>query len=309
MILYDICNLVLGSNIPLPELTRARLGQWECSFSLMAGPGPCLASVEWHQRWHSTDGGTWLALGKLGSGYILQFREIASFIVSADFREIRCFPQSGIPLDTIRHLLLDQVLALILSRRGSLVLHGSAVVAPTGAIAFLGATGQGKSTIAASFSAQGFPFLTDDCFVLKREEDRILAVPSYPGLRLRPESLLAMFPHIPDLPQVDGYSVKKRLGAAEHFPFHAELVAVKRIYLLSEVSSGISIEPVQPRVALPELMKYTFVMDINHQGDMRDKFEALGAVAARSLCYRLAFQRDFALLPDVRRAILAHVNT
>lgn len=189
------------------------------------------------------------------------------------------------------------------------MLHASAVVTRTGAIAFLGATGQGKSTLAASFSEGGFPFLTDDCFVLKKDGDRILAVPSYPGLRLRSESLLAMSKHLPDLPRVAGYSTKKRLPADDRFRFHDELVPLKRIYLLSEDSSTISIEPVPPRDAIPELMKYTFIMDVNNRDDFRDKFEALSALANRFLCYRLAFQRNFSLLPDVREAILAHVNT
>jgi len=309
MVSYRICNLVLGSDIPLPALPYAGEERQECSFRLVSGLRPSLTSVEWYQQWPSADGGTWIAFGRMGSGYILQFSDIASFTLSANFQDIQCLPRPGIPSETIEHLLLDQVLPLIVSSRGNLVLHASGVVTPTGAIAFLGATGLGKSTLAASFSEEGLPFLTDDCLVVKKDGDRILAVPSYPGLRLWPESLLAMFRYLPDLPQVAGYSTKKRLGADDRFPFHSELVALKRIYLLIEVASGISIEPVKPRDAIPELMKYTFVMDINNRVDMRDKFEALSALAARSLCYRLAFQRDFSTLPDVRRAILAHVNT
>jgi len=44
-------------------------------------------------------------------------------------------------------------------------------------IAFLGETGQGKSTIAASLGRQGFPVVTDDCLVVEEKEDEILGIP------------------------------------------------------------------------------------------------------------------------------------
>jgi hypothetical protein len=309
LVSYRICDSVLGSNIPLPELPYAGEKQRECCFKLVLAPVPSLASADWFHQWPSADGQVWLAFARVGSDYVLRFRDIADFTVSADGREIQCIPQPGTPLDTIKHLLLDQVVPLTLSRRGSLILHASAIVTPAGAIAFLGATGQGKSTLAASFSEQGFPFLTDDCLVLKQRGDCVLAIPSYPGLRLWSETLQALFQGLPALPQVAHYSEKKRLVAGDRFPFHAEPVAIKRIYLLSEAASGISIDPVPPRNALPELMEYTYVMDIDNREDLKDKFERLSGLATLPLCYRLAFRRDFSLLPDVRRAILAHLNT
>ena len=39
----------------------------------------------------------------------------------------------------------------MLSRRESLVLHASAILTPEGVIAFVGKSGQGKSTLAACF--------------------------------------------------------------------------------------------------------------------------------------------------------------
>ena len=306
---YRICDFVLASNIPLPELPGSGGGRQEYSFSLVHEPAPSFTSAHWFHQWPSSDGQAWLAFARMGSDYVLRFRDIADFTVSADGCEIQCFPRPETRLDTIRHLLLDQVVPLALSSRGCLILHASAVVAPEGAIAFLGAAGQGKSTLAASFSHHGFPFLTDDCLVLKEDGGRLVAIPSYPGLRLWPDSLLGVFEALPELPQVASYSEKKRLEAHDRFPFQAEPVAIKRIYLLAESQSDVSIDAVAPRDAIPELVKYVYVLDVENRDDFRDKFQKLSNLATLPLFYRIAFPRDFSLLPDVRRRILAHLDS
>ncbi|HKS96499.1 MAG TPA: hypothetical protein VJV74_10250, partial [Terriglobia bacterium] len=125
---------------------------------------------------------------------------------------MRCRPRKAIPLDTVRHLFLDQVFPLLLSKRGRLVLHASAVLIPGGAIAFLGETGQGKSTLASSFSQRGFPFLTDDCLLLEEKGGQLVGIPSYPGLRLWPKTVAALFAEEPPVSRVAHYTTKKRLG-------------------------------------------------------------------------------------------------
>ena len=69
----------------------------------------------------------------------------------------------------------------MLTRRSRLVLQAGAIDTPLGAIALLGRTGIGKSTLAASLARAGFPLIADDFLLLR---DDIVAVPSYPGLRL-----------------------------------------------------------------------------------------------------------------------------
>ena len=48
----------------------------------------------------------------------------------------------GIPEVTVRHLFLDQVIPLVLSRREPIVLHASAVQTAHSVIAFAGKSGQ-----------------------------------------------------------------------------------------------------------------------------------------------------------------------
>ena len=306
-----MCQLGLKSNIPLPELPPASGKEAECSFQLSAAREPCHTPGEWFHHWCFPDGKIWLAFARVGPDYLLRFPELADFVVSADGKQIRCLQMSATPVETIRHLLLDQVIPLVLSKRGELVLHASAVETPRGAIAFLGTTGWGKSTLAASFSEQGFRFLTDDCLLLKESGQQLVVIPSYPGLRLWPEAVSALFEDEPGLSQVAHYTVKKRVSRNGGLRFSSEPVPLRRMYFLvapEEARAAISINAVSPREAFIELVKYAYVLDITDRERLKEDFQRVSRLAVLPLFYRVAFPRDFSLLPAVRQAILDHLR-
>ena len=306
-----MCQFGFASSIPLPELPHAVGTEVECRFELCAEAGVSLPPGEWFHQWRLPDGRTWLALARVGSDYLLRFPQLADFVVSADGKQIRCLQMSATPLETIRHLLLDQVLPLVLSKRGELVLHASAVETPAGAIAFVGPAGQGKSTLAASFSDEGFGLLTDDCLLLKEVGEQLVVVPSYSGLRLWPEAVSALFEDEPGLSEVAHYTVKKRVSRDGRLRFSSEPVPLRGMYFLvapDEAGAAISINPLSPREALIELISYAYLLDITDRERLKEDFLRLSRLAVLPLFYRAAFPRDFSLLPAVRQAILDHVG-
>ena len=196
---YTICGLSIDSDIPLPELSTDN-GRREADYRFEAFTPENAPSCSWLHHYTLSNGSLWLSLAGEGNNYHLNFSELAHFHVNTSAKTIRCYPIPDIPLTTITHLFLDMVIPLILSRQASLVLHGSAVLISGQMIAFLGETGQGKSTIAASLGQQGFPVVTDDCLVVEEKGDQILGLPLYPSLRLWPEALSALFGDAPQLP-------------------------------------------------------------------------------------------------------------
>jgi hypothetical protein len=64
--------------------------------------------------------------------------------------------------DLIRLFLLGSCMAILLTQRGLLPLHSSAILAPQGAMLFTGPSTVGKSTLAAAFLRRGYPVLADD---------------------------------------------------------------------------------------------------------------------------------------------------
>jgi len=209
------------------------------------------------------------------------------------------------------HLLLDQVIPVFLNKWGRLVLHGSAVCGPSGAIAFVGATGTGKSTLTASFLNHGFPLLTDDCLLLEEDAGQLLVIPSYPGLRLWDDTISATLNHVkPAQSRVAHYTWKKRVGARNsEFPFCVKPVPLKRIYILAnpketKYTKKTSIDPISPRDAIVELVKYAFKLDISDRKMLRREFECFARIVRLRPLYHLSVPRGLSRLSAVREAIL-----
>ncbi|HEV2689053.1 MAG TPA: hypothetical protein VGV35_10870, partial [Bryobacteraceae bacterium] len=165
MALFRVCGVVIESSVPLPELPGASSDTPECCFEILPAGAGYSGDFRWlhHRRFADEDEDPWLSISRLGTDYLLRFPTQADFLVSCDGKQVRCRPLPETPESTVRHLFLDQVMPLLLSRREPLVLHASAVLTKNGAVAFAGLSGQGKSTLAAALARGGNPLLCDDC--------------------------------------------------------------------------------------------------------------------------------------------------
>ena len=314
---YSICDLVLASNIPLPELIPATVGNTECRFELLAGDLPCADGVEWFHQWTIEEDGVtedgarreepWLRLGRCSDAYVLRFPSYAEFIIAKDTNSIRCRPLAHTAEMTVRHLLLDQVLPLILSRRESLVLHASAVLTRHGAIAFAGKTGKGKSTLATSFALEGFPLVSDDYLVLRQGQEGWMAMPGYPGVRLWPSTVQAIGPQ--DLPTREGasYTVKRRVANTKLLPQADGPVPLRRLYVLAEEAESTSIEKVPLGRSMISLLEFAYNLDITDRAFLRQQFATIKQVTKDVPVYAIHFLREYSALPAVREAILQHL--
>src|SRR5262249_33727150 len=101
--------------------------------------GP-VARLPFHS-WPLPGGAACTEFYRIGDGYLLRFPDVADFEVSADGLKVACFPAPRISFATAEHLYLNQVLPLVLGKRGKLVFHASAVEIDDGAIAFVAVSG------------------------------------------------------------------------------------------------------------------------------------------------------------------------
>ena len=306
---YRFCDLTVQSAMPLPELHTVNNTEMGCNFQVLAHRSQEPHSCQWFHQWFSPDGEVWLALGRFETAYLLRFPGLADFLVLQDGKSIQCWPCPDTPAATIRHLLLDQVMPLLLSWLGRLVLHASAVSTPEGAIAFVGKTGSGKSTLASSFSEDRAAVLSDDCLLLQEEHGGLTAIPSYPGVRLWPEVADAMFEEGKPLAEVAHYTEKRRVNGNAGIEFCTLPAALRRVFFLAPLGEAdqaaeIRIEPLSSRDAVIELVKYTYLIDVTDRQRLQQDFERLTRVAIQPLFYRLVFPHDFSLLPKVRQMIL-----
>ena len=90
----------------------------------------------------------------------------------------------------VRAYVIGSCLGAVLHQRGLIVLHGSAIDTPGGAVLFVGDSGKGKSSIAAAFCARGHRLISDDiCAVRLDASRRPVVLPAYPQLKLCPDAL------------------------------------------------------------------------------------------------------------------------
>jgi hypothetical protein len=114
---------------------------------------------------------------------------VGTAAVTRDGDEVVFAPESGTSLEEKRAFLLGMVMLQVLSLRGALCLHGSAVLAPGGAVALVGPSGAGKSTIAASLARAGCELLSDDMLPVRAIESGVEVLSSYPSVRLWDDSM------------------------------------------------------------------------------------------------------------------------
>lgn len=312
---YKFCGLVIESNTPLPELPRADGGSAECVFYLAPQQKTGRAANQWFQHHRSPAGRIWLSLGQQGPDYLLRFPNLGDFLVSRDTKLVRCYPFPEVPLHTTRHLFLDQVMPLVLSGRRRLVLGASAVASRKAGVAFLGEPGQGKSTLALSFCKEGFSLVADDALLLQEEGEDLLGVPSYPGLRLWPDAVSALFERSPTVNRVVHYSEKGRLGDNEWPPFCTEPARLTHMYLLassrkeSQREESVTISPLSPQEVFIELTRRAYILDVRDHEMLRHRFDCISRLAIRPLFYRLAYPHNYSFLGAVQDAVLRHLRS
>ena len=118
----------------------------------------------------ATDRPYYSAVESESGDYVLRFHRTCDFRISGDLRRVSSHPVCGSDDGVIDVLTTGALLAFLLYLRGHPVLHASAVDVGDSAIGFVGASGMGKSTLAALLCADGGQLITDDVLRLDLSE-------------------------------------------------------------------------------------------------------------------------------------------
>ena len=142
------------------------------------------------------DGVPWYTFARCGGIVVARFFGLADFDIDTERRRVVSHPRPEVDPAIIPILLTGTIVAYLLSEGGNLVLHASAVELDGGALAFIGYSGQGKTTLASLFCAAGYPLVTDDLLPVKVDElGDVSCTPGGVQLRVRPkaEAVIAHF--------------------------------------------------------------------------------------------------------------------
>ena len=243
----------------------------------------------------------WFANGSMRASW----KEHFDFFVSVGGTRVLWRRLAGVPDEVLFTYLLNQVLSECLVARGIEPLHASGIVIDGGAIAILGDSGYGKSTLAAALMGMGYTLLSDDVLVLAFVGNEVLAHPSLARLKLHPDSADAAFAQRRALP-MNTFTDKMilPLGNSEHA---AIPVPLRTIYVLPSAAgtARISIRSATGRRALLALIKSPFTLIHHDQRRLERQLRFASRLAQAVPVKFLSYPRRLELLPAVAASILA----
>ncbi len=213
------------------------------------------------------------------------------FVIDRSRREVVVYHNRKYSRAYIETYLLGPILGYIVYLHEVTTLHASAVASGDLALAFAGCSGAGKSTTAAAFALRGLPVLSDDIVPLQFDGERVIAMPSYPQLRLWDTSV-AMFYGRPDaLPLLAPDWDKRGLDLTQpSFVFQSEPLPLGAIYVFDERRPGLTaplFESISKREALILLTANTYAAHLLEKPMRALEFERLHAVVERVPVRRL----------------------
>lgn len=265
--------------------------------------------VDPFHRWKDAEEADWCCFYRIDESFVLRFPNLMDFSIDARSLEINCKPVPGVSSTTINQLYLNQVLPLIQSHSGELVFHGSSVVIDDVALAFMGVSGRGKSTLAASFSSNSYQFMTDDGMLIKPTDNGYLVFPSHPSIRLWEDSEAAILGVGAESAPPLEYTSKLRFPASEKIVHYDRPCPLHRAYFLGDTeTSETSFTKLSPQQAMVELIKHSFILDVEDRKIMSAHFDAISKMSALDIFYRLDYPRSYDVLSNVRHAILEHAG-
>lgn len=285
---YQAYELSIASELALPGLPAA--------------PPPSVPDVEVVQRSLSSPELVCSPDGKRIGAY---FYDVARFLIEGG-RRITVDVVGEVEDDVIAARVLGEIFATLLRQRGLLVLHACAVEKDGEAIAFVGESGWGKSTLAEAFCQRGYALVTDDVLALSFERDRPTLVSSYPEIRLREDSAEFLVPDGSNLMPIERNGPKlSRSGMVLSEPG----TPLAALYILEpHFQPATSVIDLAPSDALIDLVKHTrarTLIQTNVPPLLAAHLHQCGALVRSVRPALLRRRGSFAALPETVRAVEA----
>ena len=288
MFLSSVYGIGIRSFLPLPELSPGRetaeviirRGSLKRPTSLSSTKSDCIL----------TENGNFYFFYK--AGVLFCVRNGNEIIVDAS---------KGTNEELLRAALTGPCLAFLLYQRGYFVLHGSAVEINGKAIAFAGAKGWGKSTLASSFYARGHKLIADDVTAITFDEKNKPKVwPGFPQIKLWPSSARALGYLPKTMPKLHSLC-EKRVQHLNQGSFSKPL-PLGSIYILAK-SNTQTIEPLQSQEAFIELIRHSYgTYVINHLKKPAHFFQC-SHIVNRVPVRRLKRGRSLSKLPQLVKIV------
>lgn len=302
MTTYSVAGIGLVTDLLLPELLAEPPGPDATTWTIVAAeslssPGPHDVLSESHQ----TDGRLWSrVLGAPDGTYVLDFPDLVGFGIDPTRRVVELVGQPGLADSTRAHLVIDQLVPHLVSLGGHLVLHSSAVAIRGRAIAILGTSGAGKSSLAAAFVQRGHRLLADDYLRLREDAGTYVATAAYPGLRLWDDSATHFGGDADALSPVADFTAKRRLPVEATEPAPVPLGAVLALgYAPEPGAPDCALELIEGRDAFMVLYRQAFRVERAGRAVQEADLDRFVRLAEAVPVLLMEHRRTYDALPNV----------
>jgi hypothetical protein len=249
---------------------------------------------------------------KTKTGYLVHYAGIADFSLSSN--AIIAHVRDPAYRYMIEILLLGEIFSLWLELRGIRTLHASAAVVDHTAIAFLATNKGGKSGLAATLAQHGHRILADDIVPVEDQNDRFLARPGYPAMRMWPDMAEHFLGTYEDLELVHPEHSKRIVPVGPHGfgRFCPDKQPLKVIYLPHRLSpeQDITIQPVSKKDAFFALLQNSFTVGVVEAlGLQPQRMDFFSRMVTQVPVRHLYYPEGFLHLPRVADAILGDIES
>ena len=220
------------------------------------------------------DGSRFCSVASIGDTVVLRFHGLCEFRFSPAVHSVEWRLHPGVPTEVAAVMAAGGMMSVALILKGHLVLHASAVAIGTAAVAFVGRSGMGKSTLATLSCRAGCRLVTDD--LLRVDGDTCYQGSTESRLRASATSLLEALEGPALRRTVDG-----RLGVAlapaceDRLPLRAIVVPQ-----LDRQAREVSAERVKPLPAAVLLSQFPRVLGWTDPGTAATQFQLLADAAS-----------------------------
>lgn len=281
MPIYSVFDIKLESSIPLPELPETD-SDYEVILSLK--------KINFWE--HKHDG-------------LRSFRGLIPNLLRFwvhNGKEIIVEPNNDADPSHVRSAIYGPILSILLRQRGLLVLHGSCVAIEDHAIAFIGNSKAGKSTLAGAFFRQNFPVITDDVLAIHFNSVYPQVVHSIPRIKLWPDSAVAIGHDVNKLPTISRDSLKRFHLVYSKNRDHLPLAG---IYILGQ-GSQLNIEKLGYQKAFQELIMHSRAKVLNHTQFLKLHFDQCTSLLQTVPIYALNRPFDLKALSQLVKQVKLH---
>lgn len=184
MFTYTLYDLILQSNIAFGQLLEykpSEKDQLKADINISVREGDELKKrfsdvIEHGGNWGLTENGRWFC--NRAGVFLLETVDDKSTMI--------CERYEGIPDQMVRSFLLGNCIAIVMTQRKKIVIHGSSIVLDGKTVMICGDSGTGKSTTSMALIDNGGSLMADDISVLDvdTEDGKVYSLPGFPEQKL-----------------------------------------------------------------------------------------------------------------------------